>query len=94
MPTLLRVAIDPAFERNARLAIQSRIEGSVSLLDRPIVMERDADFLEVQLSEALPPEELNSVVKAISTLVGRPGSGIVGAISLTPDNVSGVPRAY
>ena len=94
MATLLRVTIDPALERTALLSLQSRVEGSVSLLDRPVVISRGANFLEVQLDDALPAEELNSVVKAISTLVGRPGSGILGSMTLNPDAHASIPRVY
>ncbi len=94
MATLLRVTIDPAYERTALLSLQSRVEGAVALLDRPVVISRGANFLEVQLADALPAEELNSVIKAISTLVGRPGSGILGDMTLTPDSTAGTPRSY
>jgi len=94
MATLLRVTIDPAFERNALLALQSRVEGAVTLLDDPVTILRGATFLEVQLPDALPEEELRSVIKGIANLVGRPGSGVIGAVTSNPEDLNALQRSY
>lgn len=94
MSTNLRVTVDPAQERNALLALQSRVEGAVALLDDPVTILRGADFLEVQLPDALPAEELRSVISGIANLVGRPGSGVIGAVTVVPEDLSGAQRSY
>jgi hypothetical protein len=94
MTTDLRVNIEAAQERNALLALQSRVEGALSLQDDPVTILRGDGFLEVQLPDATPAEEVNSVIKAISSLVGRPGSGITGAPTVTPESHGGLPRTY
>ncbi len=94
MSTNLRVTIDAAQERNALLALQSRVEGAVTLLDDPVTILRGTGFLEVQLPDALPEEELRSIIKGIANLVGRPGSGITGAVTSVPEDLNGLQRRY
>jgi hypothetical protein len=94
MATLLRVTVDHTQERNALLALQSRVEGTITRMDDPVTILRGTGFLEVQLPDALPEEELRSVIKGIANLVGRPESGITGAVSSTPENLNGIQRSY
>lgn len=94
MPTLLRVTIDPAQQRNALEALRSRTEGAVTLLDDPVTILRGANFLEVQLPDAMPEEEVRSVLKGIANLVGRPGSGITGAVTSVPEDGNALQRTY
>jgi hypothetical protein len=94
MPTLLRVTIDPAQQRNALEALRSRTEGAVTLLDDPVTILRGTNFLEVQLPDAMPEEEVRSVLKGIANLVGRPGSGITGAVTSVPEDGNALQRTY
>ena len=88
------VTIDPTQERNARLELQSRIEGAVSLLDNPVEILASGTTLTVHLSDALPTEEIQAVIRTLANLVGRPESGIIGAVQVTPENTDGLQRTY
>jgi len=94
MATLLTVTIDPTQRRNAREELQTRLEGAISLLDNPVVIADGTTYLEVQLPDALPAEELGAVVRTIANLVGRPESGIIGPVLLNPENTDGLQRQY
>lgn len=94
MPTLLRVTIDADQERNALLALQSRVEGAVTLLDDPVTILRGSGFLEVQLPDAVPAEEVRSIIKGIANLVGRTNSGITGAVTSVPEDLNALQRVY
>lgn len=94
MTTALRFSTDAAHLRNARLALQNRVEGLVSLLDDPVVIEEGADFLEVQLSDDLPEEELQAAIRTLANLVGRPGSGITELTLVSPEVRDGLQRVY
>lgn len=94
MATLLTVTIDPALRRNAREELRTRVEGAVSLLDNPVVIADNTSSLEVQLPDALPAEELKAIVRAVANLVGRPGSGLLGPVALSPDAMNGLQRVY
>jgi hypothetical protein len=94
MSTNLRVTIDSTQERNALSALQTRVEGALTLQDDPVVILRGTGFLEVQLPDATPEEEVRSVIKGIANLVQRPGSGITGAVSTVPESLSGAQRVY
>lgn len=96
MATLLTVTIDPAFLRNAREELRTRVEGNVTRnLDDPVTIRNvDANTLEVQLPDALPAEELNAVIRTVANLVSRPESGIIGNVLVTPENTEGLQRSY
>jgi len=94
MATLLTVDIDPAQRRNARLELQNRLEGVISQLDNPIVIRDAGNFLEAQLPDALPAEELAAVLRTVANLVRRPGSGLLGNVQVNPENTSGAQRSY
>jgi len=94
MATNLRVTIDPAQERNALLALQSRVEGALTLQDDPVTILRGAGFLEVQLPDATPEEEVRSVIKGIANLVLRAESGITGAVTSAPEDLNALQRTY
>ena len=94
MTTDLTVLIDPAEARNARLELLNRIEGVVTLLDNPVVIERSGDSLIVRLSDDLPEEEVRAAIKTLANLVGRPGSGIISAVQAAPENTEGLQRVY
>jgi len=95
MATLLTVDIDPALRRNARLELQNRLEGVISQLDDPVVIrDVDANTLEVQLPDALPAEELQAAIRTVANLVSRPGSGVLTAVQVNPEDTSGAQRSY
>lgn len=95
MATLITFTIDPAQRRNAREEIRTRVEGAVTLLDNPVVI-RDVDSatLELQLPDALPAEELSSIIKGLANLVRRPESGILSNVVTSPENTEGLQRQY
>ena len=94
MSTNLRVTIDSAQERNALLALQSRVEGALTLQDNPVTILRGDGFLEVQLPDATPEEEVRSVLKGIANLVLRPSSGIISAVTSVPEDLNALQRSY
>jgi hypothetical protein len=94
MATLLTVDIDPAQRRNARLELQNRLEGAISQLDNPVTIRDGATYLEAQLPDALPAEELTSIIRTVSNLVRRPESGLLGNVQVTPENTEGFQRRY
>lgn len=94
MATLVTVNIDASQRRNAREELRTRLEGNISLLDDPIVIRDGATFLEVQLPDALPTEELQACLRTIANLVRRPESGITGNVTVSPENTNGVQRHY
>jgi len=94
MPTNLRVTIDPAQERNALEALQTRVEGALTLQDDPVTILRGTGFLEVQLPDATPAEEVRSVINGIANLVGRAESGIIAAVTAVPENLDALQRTY
>lgn len=95
MATLITFTIDPAQRRNARGAIQTRVEGAVTLLDNPVVIrDVSASSLELQLPDLLPAEELVSIIKGLANLVGRPESGILSNVVVSPENTAGIQRHY
>jgi hypothetical protein len=95
MATLLTVDINPAQLRNAREQIQTRVQGATTLLDDPVVIrEVSATSLEVQLPDALPAEELRSIIAGLANLVNRPESGITGNVQVNPENSEGIQRRY
>jgi len=92
--TALRFTIDPAQKRNARLSLQNRLEGLITLLDDPVVIEEGSNFLEVELPDALPTEELQAALRTLANLVNRPESGILSAATVTPAVQEDIPRVY
>ena len=94
MATLFTVDIDPDQRRNARLELQNRLEGVISLLDDPVVIRDGATFLEVQLPDALPAEELQAAIRTVANLVRRPSSGILSNLQVSPENTDGLQRSY
>ena len=95
MATLVTVTIEAAQKRNARLELQNRLEGVISLLDDPVtIREVDATTLEVQLPDALPEEELRAAIRTLANLVARPESGILSAIQVSPEETGGLQRRY
>jgi len=94
MATLLTVDIDPAQRRNAREALQTRLQGNITLLDDPVTIRDGATFLEASLPDALPAEELAACIRTIANLVRRPESGLLGNIRTTPEEHVGTQRSY
>jgi hypothetical protein len=95
MSTLITFTIDAAFRRNAREAIQTRVQGATTLLDDPVtIRDVSATSLEVQLPDALPAEELRSIIAGLANLVRRPESGILSNVVVSPEDASGAARQY
>ena len=95
MATLVTLTIDPAQRRNAREELRTRVEGCVTRLDDPVVIrDVDSETLELQLPDALPAEELGSVLRTVANLVRRPESGILSNVVVSPENTDGIQRQY
>lgn len=94
MATLLTVDINPAQRRNAREELQTRLQGNITLLDDPVVIRDGATYLEAQLPDALPAEELAACVRTVANLVRRPESGLIGNVRVSPENTEGLQRRY
>jgi hypothetical protein len=94
MATLLTVDIDPAQRRNAREELRTRLEGNITLLDDPVVIRDGATYLEAQLPDALPAEELAAIIRTLANLVRLPESCIVGNVQVNPENSEGLQRQY
>ena len=88
MAVTLRMTLDGTENANAKREFISRIEG-VLTYDEPLDLEEGADYLEVVLPDAVPEEEVRALVATMANLIGRPGSGFIKPMVLTPQDAAG-----